>query len=243
MINFIILTYTLSKQHEQLTNNLVTSLINANTPTTNNYLDKYRIIAIETNQSFIYSNENIHTIKYDLSKYNSFNYNHAINQAVNFCLTNYDDNDWFCILNNDVIVDKNWLVEIDNALTIDPSIDSICPSLVTNKTTAGISYGYALHRHFIGCCYIFRKSVYEKLKEFDEYFDFYFQDDDYLECLRIHNIKNAMVLSSKITHLTSATAKYSGKTYNKLIEDSKKFISKYGIDVYIQREKEKRGIV
>lgn len=146
-------------------------------------------------------------------------------------------------MNNDVAVDKNWLVEIDNALTVDPTIDSICPSLTTNKENTGIKYGYTLFKNFTGCCYIFRKSVYEKLKEFDEYFDFYFQDDDYLERLRLNNIKNAMVLPSKVTHLDSATVKLTGKKWNKLFEGRDKFIKKYGNAVFKQREKEKRGIV
>ena len=83
-------------------------------------------------------------------------------------------------------------------------------------------------------------SVLMTIGKFDEQFDFYFQDDDYIEQLRLYNIKHASIKSSIVAHLGQKTT---GKEdMNKLYDGREKFICKYGEQIYQQREFEKYGI-
>lgn len=240
MINFIILSNTKSQKHFDMTKSLIDSLTNTIFPTTDKTkLDTYRIIIVETQQNFKYNLPNVTTITYDVTKYNYFNYNYAVNQGLKYCYNTFTDNDWFCILNNDVIVTNTWLLEIEKAVLADNELDSICPNI--NTVTDGVNYGYALWIHLDGCCILAKKSVYDKIGFLDEDFVFYFQDDDYLEQLRRYNIKHGKVMSSKITHLGAQTMPENDTIRPLLFYCRDIFIKKYGIDTYIQRENEKRA--
>ena len=92
----------------------------------------------------------------------------------------------------------------------------------------------------LGWCFMCKHSVLMTIGKFDEQFDFYFQGDDYIEQLRLCNIKHASIKSSIVTHLGQKTT---GKEdMNKLYDGREKFICKYGEQIYQQREFEKYGI-
>lgn len=238
MINFIILSNTKSQKHFDMTVSLIKTLNDTIFPTkTDTKLDSHRIILVESQQNFKYTQPNTITITYDLTKYNGFNYNYAVNQGLKYCYDNFTDNDWFCILNNDVLVTETWLLEIEKAVKADSNLDSICPNI--NEISNSVNYGYTLGKHLNGCCILSKKSVYDKIGFLDENFVFYFQDDDYLEQLRIHNIKHAKIMSSKIIHLTAQTMSENNNITPLLFYCRDVFIKKYGLNTYIQREQEK----
>lgn len=232
MINFIILTNTISEKIYSMTQNAINSIVNskdADFP-----FDEKRIFIIESNKQTIFNYTNSKTILYDREK---FNYNHAINIGLDFINADInDDNNWFCFMNNDIICDDDWLIEISKAYQKDKSIMSFSPQCI-KKCQNDVELGYVLGKHLQGYCFISNSQVIKAIEKFDETFDFYFQDDDYLEQIRMRQIKHACVKKSIVIHLGQQTT---GKEdMNKLFQDRDRFIRKYSMQTYIAREYEK----
>ena len=236
MVNFVILANSKSAALKQMTADLITSLKDADVPTMHK-LNEQRIVVIETQLNV--NHDGVETITYHPKVPGLFNYNEALNQVISYCLQTHSGNDWFCILNNDVIVSKTWLTEIAKALDVDPEIMSVCPNI--HSPAVGIVYGYTIWKHLDGCCILFKKEVLDKIGMFDENFLFYFQDDDYLEQLRLHNIKHARVMSSSIKHLGSQTQPEDSSIAQLLFYCRDVFVKKYGVQTYLQRECEKHS--
>jgi hypothetical protein len=60
-------------------------------------------------------------------------------------------------MNNDIICDKNWIIEISKIYDIDNTIESFSPN--TNAILKNYEYGYTLHKHLKGYCFLSKKSV------------------------------------------------------------------------------------
>lgn len=237
MINHIILANGKSDYHMAMTQLCIESIVASKRPATNG-LDTSRIVVVESLNHPVYNKVDV-MLRYDCTKYKQFNYNYALNQGINYCQRSFQDNDWWCFMNNDVVVQPNWLLEIEKAVKSDPQLDSICPNI--NKMECGIKYGYTVWKHLNGCCILCKDVVLQKIGLFDEEFYFYFQDDDYLEQLRLHNIKHGKVMSSLITHLGSQTLPEDDSSRPLLFYCRDVFIKKYTLQTYIQREMEKRS--
>ena len=82
-----------------------------------------------------------------------------------------------------------------------------------------------------------KDSVLRRLLPFDERFEFYFQDDDILEQLKLMDVKCARILSSKVFHIGSQTEKPTGDLLRKCLYA---FISKYSERTYRLNEIAKR---
>jgi len=105
-----------------------------------------------------------------MSKYGMFNYNYALNIGYNHCLSMHKDTDWFCVFNNDVICEPDWLQEISKAITVNPHIESVGPN--PHQRNNGVIYGYTLFKHMDGCCILHRRNILDKIGMWDEAFDF-----------------------------------------------------------------------
>lgn len=191
-------------------------------------------LIIESNNQTKYS-YNKTTIQFDFSKYAKFNYNYALNLAIEH-FSEIPKTDWFCFMNNDIICDPAWIRYLERTFN-QTNIESLCPNVLHDEIVPRIYKGYILQYNFYGCCFLCTKNVINIVGKFDEQFDFYFQDDDFIEQLRKHNIKHAVVRQSLVTHLGQQTT---GKEdLNKLFADRDKFIKKYSKEIYIKRESEK----
>lgn len=169
-----------------------------------------------------------------MRKYGMFNYNYALNVGYNSCFSKHGNIDWFCVLNNDVVCEPDWLQEISKAVTADPRIESVGPN--PRKRGSGVIYGYTLFKHMDGCCILHRRSVLDKISMWDETFDFAYQDDDYLERCRAAKVVHARVMSSVIHHIGSATMDY---TTELAMRGLRKFVNKWSHAVLAAREAEK----
>lgn len=234
MLYIVILAKT-NEHTKHITENLLKSI---NESSVGEYpFDKVQTIVVESGDDYAYDCST--TIHFNGEK---FNYNHACNIALDEISKTSADDDWICFMNNDIICDADWILEMSNAYKRVPSLGSMCPNtnedaLKDISKNAKVLIGYILKKTFNGCCFVLKMTTLKTIGKFDETFNFYFQDDDVLEQLRQKNIQHGLVLKSKITHIGQATT---GAEDRKMLQDcAKLFIQKYSFQTYIQREIEK----
>ena len=194
--------------------------------------NKTEVYIVESGNQHAYNCKKI--IQYDKT---GFNYNHACNLAIDCISPKMKNSDWLCIMNNDIVCDKMWLQSLENAVTILPTIQSMCPNagnVQDDQSNIKILLGYALKKTFNGCCFMLRQDVVKKLGKFDEQFDFYFQDDDLLEQLKINNIQHGLIVDSKIHHIGQDTTRT--EDIDKLAAGALTFIKKYSLKTYLECE-------
>ena len=238
MIDYVILTSTRSERDYLMTDGLVKSL-RATVYPAENGLESYRATLVESNPGsggFVYPGD-CKVVLFDMSKYGMFNYNYALNIGQRACPGGGGD-DWFCFLNNDVVCDPDWVLEISKAVTADPSIESVSPN--TRGRGEGVKYGYTLFEHLDGCCIMCRRRVMDKIGEWDEAFDFSYQDDDYLERCRRAGVVHARPMASHVTHLGSQTVNYTNKL---AMRGLRAFAAKWSRETLTAREAEKNAFM
>jgi GT2 family glycosyltransferase len=86
-----------------------------------------------------------------------------------------------------------------------------------------IYYGYRTSYEVTGWSILVHKSVIEKIGGFDEQFTFWYQDNDYSNCLIENKIKHGLITNSKVTHLLSRS--------HGLIEEGKKYEMTDGLGI------------
>lgn len=232
MINFIILTKTDSEEKYKMTNNLIQSIHNTIYPK-NGSFSNYRILVIESIKTdFKYQEETLELVN------NTFNYNYSLNRGIDYFISKYTQNDWFCFMNNDIICDSQWINKISKVYQKDNQIKSFSPD--SGNLVNDYEYGYTLFKHLNGYCFITHKKALEKINNFDETFSFYFQDDDYLMQIKLNNIKHCCVKNSIVRHIGSCTHT---ESLERLLQDRDKFIVKYGKDAYINLEIQKKRYI
>ena len=234
MIHFIMLSRTTSDRIYKMTQNAISSIVNSKCPEFP--FEPGKLVVIESNKSFFGQYQHASSVFYD-KQY--FNYNHALNlglSAVNADLE--DDNQWFCFMNNDIVCERDWLVSLQKVAIDDNDIVSLSPRC--KKVTADeVECGYTLGRHMQGYCFLSNSRALRALGgKFDETFNFYFQDDDYLETLRTKGLKHAVVKSSVVYHLGQQTT--GNEDIRLLVDGRDKFIAKWSLQTYLEREAAKR---
>lgn len=154
----------------------------------------------------------------------------AVNQGIEAC-----DTEYVILLNNDTIVTKNFVKELEKAMEADEKIFSASAKLISMKDKeslddAGDYYcalGWAFARGkgkkaesfdkacpvFASCAgaAIYRKSILSEIGLFDEEHFAYFEDIDIGYRARIYGYKNIFVPTAAVYHAGSAT---SGSRYN-----------------------------
>lgn len=229
-INFIFLAKTSNQKQYEMTCTAFDSLVRTKLPG-----DNFNIILLESQSNAVENYQNRVDTVVDISSINPFNYNAAINKGLAYIKDYYE---WICVCNNDLIFDSKWLSSIKLSLQENPDVKSICPRYSKNQKED--EFGYTCPGHVLGWCFIFHKDVLDKVKKFDEAFDFYFQDNDYAEQLKKYKFKHISVANSIVTHLGQQTT--GPENINKLIDDAHKFIKKYGMKAYLVNEQNKRKL-
>jgi hypothetical protein len=144
--------------------------------------------------------------KFILPPVEKFNYNQFLNIGLREC-----KNDYILISNNDVIYFQDWFSEIKKQFDKDPELLSACP---TDRKwhrhakqffdgTKEIYLGYRTSYEFTGWSFVVKKEVFKQIGVFDEKFDFYYQDNDWVEMYKRENIKHGLVYNSLCHHLLS----------------------------------------
>jgi GT2 family glycosyltransferase len=165
----------------------------------------------------------------------SFNYNRYINHALK-----YLTHDWVVISNDDVAYEKGWFSEILKINELRPDIHSFSPRdplyyakyypwhFIGSKDT--YFENYQVSEAAMGWCFVIKKESFDKVIPFDELFDMYFQDNDYVERLKENGIKHALVRHSIASHLQTLTIKEEdSKKSKKSSIDELKFRKKWNI--------------
>lgn len=183
----LILSNTANLQYYKLLDNCVQSI--GNNPVviveTNSKL-KNKQIPLQENRDvkFIFPEE-------------EFNYNKFLNIGLSAIR-----DDKIIITNNDVEFLPGCISEINSQLNI---YDSVSPYDFYNKKhnniIGPITEGFDVGVHITGCCIGVTISTLNKIGPFDETFKFWYQDNDYANLLKKHNLKNALLRDAKIKHL------------------------------------------
>ena len=116
-----------------------------------------------------------------------------------------------CFCNNDLIFHKGWASAILKAFHQFPDLASVgtfCPDFHHSRLDeipTEVNFGYKNGVFFTGWCFLVKRSIFKKIGEFDENFNFWYADDDFRLTLQHHQISHALVKSAKVTHLGSKT--------------------------------------
>ncbi len=160
-----------------------------------------KVIVVETNPDFEnYYNYN----KLKLIKPNKeFNYNGFINIALDECEAEYVFGP-----NNDLIIHQGCLQRIKKEFEQNENIHSISPidrnwhrhTEMFLPDEDKLYYGYDVSLHMFGCAWAARRSVFEKIGYLDEDFYFFYQDNDYVECLRATGLRHGVLTGARVSH-------------------------------------------
>tara|TARA_B100001029_G_scaffold167907_1_gene161497 strand:- start:1414 stop:2223 length:810 start_codon:yes stop_codon:yes gene_type:complete len=163
-----------------------------------------------------------------------------------------NDTDFVCFLNNDVVVDSEFIKYFRNALKNFGVQNIFGPKILFDNPSDKIWYGGGIvnlkeglifHKniglkenivftkagktdYITGCCLMISRKLFKKLNGFNEQFNMYAEDVDL--CLRAkkHNINCIYVPKSKIWHKISASTggRYSIKKYIKKLKSIQKLV-------------------
>jgi GT2 family glycosyltransferase len=222
VVDVIILSYAKDSSLEKMNLECMQSLYNS----TNEH--KFQIWMVETNKDKEFVYPGCETCKV-IQPEEEFNYNKFLNIGLKNCT-----NEWILISNNDTIYYPNFLEEMLSANEKDPTLMSMSPMDDTwhrHKTfnkNVDIHYGHRTSYEIAGWSILVKREVLEKMDNFDEQFEFWYQDNDYALTLQKFGYKHALVTKSKVKHLLS-------KSHN-LIDRSKKYKMTDGLIVNLQNK-------
>ncbi|MDT3428385.1 GT2 family glycosyltransferase [Paenibacillus forsythiae] len=162
--------------------------------------------------------------------------------------------DELLLLNNDVIVSKNWLANLKSALYSSPDTGIVGP--VTNYASGRqqVNTGYAdiagFHaaaetanipdpskwsetKRLVGLCFLFKREVFDKVGLLDERFSpGHYEDDDYCIRARLQGYRLLIAGDCLVHHEGSASFKEVYRSgWDELIGRNRRlYIEKWGID-------------
>jgi len=223
IIDAVILTYTKDLNFYGLTQRTIQTMKNRNKSL------NFNITVIEGNvnaaeKSYIYPETT--TIVID----QKFNYNKFLNIGLQYCKNKY-----ILICNNDLFFLEDSIVNLVDYMEKN-KILSACPQepnwhskFFTPEQLANESIlGYRTMHEIAGWCICTTREVIEKMGQFDEQFDLYYQDDDYAMFLKTNNIEHHLVNSSKVRHECYASLELIDRDIQELSAELKtKFINKW----------------
>lgn len=208
-IDVIILSYAKNVYLKSLTEQTIKTLLESEDPEK----IKFDILVIESEKSLSpFQFEYTKTI-YPKEKF-------GFNKYLNIGITS-TNNKFICLCNNDLIFHQYWATEILAAMKTDEDLLSATPFCRNYHQSKGFlafappTEGYL--GVFTGWCIFAKRTIFDKIGLLDENLDFWYCDNDYVQLLLKHKIKNALISTSFITHLGSESLKsMDQKTYNKL---------------------------
>jgi autotransporter strand-loop-strand O-heptosyltransferase len=199
-IDVICLTNTKDDKFYGLTNQTIKTLLKSE----KNIHFNINLIESNSNNELKY---NFPDLKY-IKPNETFNYNRFLNIGLKNC-----NNDWVLIMNNDINFTEGWLSEILKEHEKNPDVKSFSPfdPIAAQKhyphlyKDGNLYIGYKTPVELMGWCILVKKEVLDLIGGFDEQFDFWFQDDDYGQTLKSHNILHGLVKSAVVYHFESSS--------------------------------------
>lgn len=138
-----------------------------------------------------------------------FNYNRFFNIALERCKAEYVFGP-----NNDLIIQPGCLQAIKTQFQNTPDISSISPidrnwhrhTKMYLPNDSKLYYGYDVSLHMFGCAWAARREVvFKSIGYLDERFYFFYQDNDYIECLKMCGLKHGVLTSARVLHGSGKT--------------------------------------
>jgi GT2 family glycosyltransferase len=138
-------------------------------------------------------------------------YEHSIGQFIAFC-------------NNDLVFHPKWfqhILKVAENMTIKAfsPVDPKEPKLpkevrLNNKYVEG----YEIQKYFKGWCFVVRREVFQIIGKFDERFNFYFADSDFIMTLFKYNLSHVAVMEAKVEHIQKKAANSYNKNMDELLK-------------------------
>jgi GT2 family glycosyltransferase len=164
---------------------------------------QFRVITVSSGKKNRYTNSSG-----ELFIEGPFNYNRALNKGLT-----YLTNDWVLISNDDVKYERKWFSKMMKVYKNRPDIECFSPKdpLLYLRYFNGHFSGhegdyfesYIVSEAFMGWSIMIKRSALDKILPLDEQFDMYYQDNDFVECLKQQEIKHALVRDSIASHLNT----------------------------------------
>lgn len=208
-IDIIILSYAKTAYLKTLTEQTIKTLL-ASEDTAK---IKFEVLVIESEKSlYPFQFENSKTI-YPKEKF-------GFNKYLNIGITS-TNNSFICLCNNDLIFHPHWASEIVAAMKDDEEILSATPYCQNYHRLKGFPAFAPPHEGYLGVftgwCIFVKRTIFNTIGKLDENLVFWYCDNDYVQLLLKHQVKNMLISTSFITHLGSESLKDTDKkTYRKL---------------------------
>lgn len=165
-----------------------------------------------------------------------FNYNKFLNIGFKHVTS-----EWVLISNDDVGYEIGWFSEMMKVYEMRPDIESFSPKdpmyymlyFPWHFVNGNSMYYecYTITEGIVGWSILIKKTALDKIGDFDEQFDMYYQDNDYGELLKLNGIKHAVVRNSIAVHRGTMRVRQtpSDEYIKKMQEDELKFRTKWNI--------------
>ena len=151
-----------------------------------------------------------------------FNYNKFFNIALEKC-----EAEFIFGPNNDLEILPGCLQTILKEFQTNKKIDSISPidrnwhrhTKMYLPDDNKLYYGFDVSLHMFGCAWAARRSVFEKIGYLDEQFYFFYQDNDYIECLKACGLQHGVHTGARISHKSGGSNDIADKKFKYLPEN------------------------
>lgn len=134
---------------------------------------------------------------------------------------------FLCVMNDDVIVRKNWNKEMIEVLKKNNKVMQVGPSMAYLTDDFHFSHTITKHPYLEGWCFIIPRKIYDKCGLFDKDIDFaYCEDSDFSTNLISKGYKIQKV-NAPIIHIGHQTSKQSGIEMKKLTDTKEEANKQY----------------
>ncbi len=204
-LSCVILANTKDESSYRMTINCITSLIDSLQT-----IGHTQILLIESNPNYdrgLYKYpKEVQVVE---TKDSSFNFHRNLNRGLE-----KSEGEYIAFCNNDLMFHEDWFTQIlsiaeDKSLKAFSPVDPKEPKL-PHRVTSNFEYmeGYEIQKFFKGWCFVVRSSVFRTTGNFDERFNFYFADNDFIMTLKKYHLRHVAVMNSKVEHLQKETGPY-----------------------------------
>lgn len=220
ILSIIILSNAIDNEIYQMNCQCVSSLYDSENW---NEIGGLEVILIESNKDNKYSYDDRVLV---ITPKEEFNFNKFLNLGVKNSSGRY-----LALCNNDIVFSKNWFSEILKVKILRPDILCFSPIDRDYKTMSYDLFpekndyyiGWDNKYHFAAWCFVLNRAIFSVIGKFDETFNFYSADDDFLMTLRKYSIDNALVTKSNVKHLSQQVTKKVNEKSSPRILDKEKY--------------------
>lgn len=136
----------------------------------------------------------------------TFGYHKYLNIGISMGKSEY-----VCLCNNDLIFHKNWAsnlifeMEKNSLLSVSPISNNPHLTKFKIENIPHVQLGYDIRRYLAGWCIFQKRKIYDIIGKLDERFIFWYCDNDYSMTLQNAKIQHALITTSRVDHIESAT--------------------------------------